>query len=75
MGFRAEADMGANRMNAKIREAQKMQVPYMLVVGDREMEENTVSLRKRDGSKVNDLPFTEFVELLKDRYNSRSPEL
>jgi threonyl-tRNA synthetase len=75
MGFRAEADLSANRMNAKIREAQKMQVPYMLVVGDREMAENTVSLRKRDGSKVNDLPFAEFVALLKDRYESRSPEL
>jgi threonyl-tRNA synthetase len=75
LGFRAEADLSANRMNAKIREAQKMQVPYMLVVGDREMEENTVSLRKRDGSKVNDLPFAEFIELLKDRYDSRSPEL
>jgi threonyl-tRNA synthetase len=62
-------------MNAKIRNAQKMQVPYMLVVGDREMQENTVSLRKRDGSQVNDLPFDEFVALIKDRYASRSPEL
>jgi threonyl-tRNA synthetase len=75
MGFRAEADLSANRMNAKIREAQKMQVPYMLVIGDREMAENTVSLRKRNGTKVNDLPFAEFVALLKDRYESRSPEL
>jgi threonyl-tRNA synthetase len=75
MGFRAEADLGADRMNAKIRNAQKMQVPYMLVVGDREMAENTVSLRKRDGSKVNDLPFDEFVALIKERCESRSPEL
>jgi threonyl-tRNA synthetase len=74
-GFRASADLSANRMNAKIREAQNFQVPYMLVVGDREIEENAVSLRKRDGSRVNGMPFAEFVALLEDRDKSRSPEL
>ena len=38
-GIRAEADLGAERMNAKIRQAQLFKVPYMLVVGDREMAE------------------------------------
>ena len=75
LGFRATADLSANRMNAKIREAQKFQVPYMLVVGDQEVESHTVSLRKRDGSRANGLPFTEFVALLTDRDKTRSAEL
>ncbi len=74
-GFRASADLSSNRMNAKIRDAQKLQIPYMLVVGDREIEENTVSLRKRDGSRENGMPFDAFLSLLEDRYTSRSPEL
>jgi threonyl-tRNA synthetase len=49
-GVRAQADLGADRMNAKIRAAQLMKIPYMLVVGDQEMQNETVSLRRRDGS-------------------------
>jgi threonyl-tRNA synthetase len=74
-GFRASADQSSNRMNAKIREAQKFQVPYMLVIGDQEIENNTVSLRKRDGSRVNGMAFADFVALLAERDKSRSPEL
>lgn len=74
-GVRASADLGSERMNAKIRDAQLMKVPYMLVVGEREMQENTVSLRKRDGLKVNDMPITEFSKLVLERISSRSPEL
>ena len=74
-GFRAEADLSSNRMNAKIRDAQNFQVPYMLVIGDQEIEHNTVSLRKRDGSRINDMAFADFVALLEDRDKSRSSEL
>ena len=49
VGVRASADLGSERMNAKIRAAQMMKVPYMLVVGDREVENDSVSLRRRDG--------------------------
>ena len=74
-GFRAEADLGDKRMNAKIRDAQKMQVPYMLVVGDAEVENGTVSLRKRDGSQQDGLPVAEFTAMLKEKVETRSPEL
>ena len=74
-GIRASADFSANRMNAKIREAQLMKVPYMLVVGDREVEEETVALRKRDGSRQNGLPAAEFLALIQDRIANRSAEL
>ncbi len=74
-GMRAEADLGAERMNAKIRQAQLFKVPYMLVVGDREMAEGAVSLRKRDGTRADAMPAAEFIALVKDRIATRSREL
>jgi threonyl-tRNA synthetase len=74
-GLRAEADLGSDRMNAKIRQAQLMQVPYMLVVGDREVEQDTVSLRRRDNTRQNDLPVAEFIKTAQERIGTRSGEL
>ncbi len=73
--IRAQADLSPDRMNAKIRQAQLMQVPYMLVVGDREVENSTISLRKRDGSRQNSLPVEEFIAAVQDRITTRSNEL
>ncbi|MEM7125411.1 MAG: threonine--tRNA ligase [Chloroflexota bacterium] len=74
-GIRAEADLGNDRMNAKIRSAQMMQIPYMLVVGDQERENQTVALRRRDNSRQNGLPFNEFVATVLEKIKSRSSEL
>jgi threonyl-tRNA synthetase len=74
-GVRASADLAAERMNAKIRSAQMMKVPYMLVVGDQEVAEGTVALRKRDGSRQNGMPFGEFQALVADRIARRAPDL
>jgi threonyl-tRNA synthetase len=74
-GIRASADMSSERMNAKIRNAQLMKVPYMLVVGNNEMEANTVSLRVRDGSQQNNIPLSEFIARAKDRIARRAAEL
>ncbi len=74
-GIRVDADLAADRMNAKIRQAQLMQVPYQLVVGDREVENDTVSLRRRDNTRQNDLPMGEFMALIQDRIATRSSEL
>ncbi len=73
--IRVQADLGPDRMNAKIRQAQLMQVPYMLVVGDREVENNNLSLRKRDGSRQNGMPTDEFIALVQDRIVIRSDQL
>jgi len=75
LGIRVKADLESERMNAKIRKAQLMKVPYMLVVGDKEVEHETVALRKRDGTQQNDLPFAEFLAMLKERIATRSAEL
>lgn len=74
-GIRAEADLGNDRMNAKIRAAQMMQIPYMLVVGDKEQETNTVALRRRSGSRQNGLPVGEFIADVQNRIVTRSSEL
>jgi threonyl-tRNA synthetase len=74
-GIRARADMSSERMNAKIRNAQLMKVPYMLVVGNNEMEAGTVSLRVRDGSQENDIQLNEFITRARDRIGRRAGEL
>ena len=74
-GIRVHADLSAQRMNAKIRSAQLMKVPYMLVVGDNEMKAEQVSLRARDGSQQNNISLAEFISRAKDRIARRAKEL
>ena len=74
-GVRVHPDLSAQRMNAKIRSAQLMKVPYMLVVGDNEMKAEQVSLRARDGSQQNNIPLAEFIARAKDRIARRAKEL
>ena len=51
-GVRAEADLSSERMNAKIRSAQMMKVPYMLVIGAREIEQGGVTVRGHGGADL-----------------------
>ena len=74
-GIRVNADLSAQRMNAKIRSAQLMKVPYMLVVGENEMKAGQVSLRVRDGSQQNNIPLAEFAARAKDKISRRAREL
>ncbi len=73
--IRVNADISAQRMNAKIRAAQLMKVPYMLVVGENEMKAGQVSLRVRDGSQQNNIALGEFIARAKDKIAKRSAEL
>jgi threonyl-tRNA synthetase len=70
-GLRVYMDDGADRMNAKIRNAQNMKVPYMLVLGDREAQGNVVSVRYRDGRQVNGITVDEFIALVKEKVAKR----
>ena len=62
-GLRLSVDDSSDRMNAKIRNAQKLKVPYMLVLGDREMEEGQVALRRRSGESLPAMSVEEFIAL------------
>jgi threonyl-tRNA synthetase len=61
-GIRAAVDNSNERMNAKIRDAQMQKIPYMLVVGDKEMENDQVALRLRGGENPGPIAFGAFVE-------------
>jgi threonyl-tRNA synthetase len=61
-GIRCQVDVRQERMNSKIREAQMNKVPYMLVIGDKEMAENTVAVRLRNGEDIGKVPVDQFAE-------------
>jgi len=60
-GLRGEVDERSERMNAKIRDAQNQKVPYMLVVGDKEVEAGAVALRLRSGENPGPQPLEDFI--------------
>jgi threonyl-tRNA synthetase len=60
-GLRVEVDQRSERMNAKIRDAQKQKIPYMLVVGDKEVEQGQVALRLRSGENPGPMSLDEFL--------------
>lgn len=74
-GVRAKAMLSEARMNAKIRHAQQMKVPYMIIVGDRELENQTISIRQRDGVKQSDINVSEFSAKLQKLIAERAKVL
>jgi threonyl-tRNA synthetase len=65
-GLRVEIDESNERMQAKIRDAQMEKIPYMLIVGDQEVEANQVNLRMRDGQKPGAMLVDDFVALAQE---------
>ena len=63
-GIRAELDAASETLNKRIRQAQTQKVPYMLIAGDREVEEGTVAIRQRSGEQLGPLPLAEAVALI-----------
>lgn len=63
--LRVSGDYSDNRMNAKIRSAQNMKIPYMIIIGEREKEEGVVSIRYRTGKQENSIPLSSFIEQVK----------
>ena len=70
-GVRSEADYRSEKMNYKIREAQLQKIPYMLVVGDKEMENGTVSVRARKEGKGGTMGADEFVAQILDEIKNK----
>ena len=71
-GMRVEVDARSERMNLKIRDAQMQKVPYMLIVGDREAEQNEVSVRTRDGQDLKGKSIADFAALAKEAIESKA---
>ncbi|MBL3589684.1 MAG: threonine--tRNA ligase [gamma proteobacterium endosymbiont of Lamellibrachia anaximandri] len=70
-GFRVESDLRNEKIGYKIREHTLMRVPYLLVVGDREMEQGTVAVRTRTGEDLGSLPMDEFIKRLDEDVTKR----
>ena len=64
-GFRAESDLRNEKINYKIRALSLQKIPYILVVGDKEKQANTVSVRARGGADLGVIPLSEFAQRLK----------
>ncbi len=73
-GLRAELDLRNEKIGFKVREAQMMKIPYMLVLGDREAAEGTVSIRTRKGETINGLTQEEMIERLLSESKARAME-
>ena len=71
-GFRVEANLRSEKIGAKIRDAQLQKVPFMLVLGDREMEQQTVAVRERARGDIGVMSFTEFKEMAQRLVETRA---
>jgi len=70
-GFRAEVDMRSEKLGKKVREAQLRKIPYMLVLGEKEIESGQVALRYRTQGDLGEVDREEFIGLLKEEIHYR----
>ena len=70
-GLRLEVNDRSDRMNAKIRDAQMQKIPYMLVIGDKEVEQGAVALRLRSGENPGTMSLDDFIEKTKQDIQAR----
>ena len=71
-GVRVEADLRNEKIGFKVREAQMMKIPYMFVLGDREAENRTVTIRNRKGDNLGTVSFEEAVAMIKKLNDERT---
>ncbi len=73
-GIRVQVDDRSERMNLKIREAQLAKIPYMFVVGDKEMDASKISLRLRSGEELGLLALSQFMDRVNPIIETKSPD-
>ncbi len=70
LGIRQETDTRSEKLGYKLREAQLKKIPYMLVIGDKEAEEGTVSVRGRGAGDIGSMKIDEFIAMAKDEIDN-----
>ncbi len=70
-GIRADIDIENEKIGYKIRKATLLKTPYMCIIGDKEIEKNTVTIRKRDGENIGEMSCKEMMVFLKDEISNR----
>ena len=73
--IRAEGDYRSEKLGYKIREAQMQKIPYMLVVGDRDVENNTVSVRTRTGEDLGAMTMADFIAKCREEIDTKKKEV
>jgi threonyl-tRNA synthetase len=73
--IRVQFDDSSERMNQRIRQAQLEKVPYMLIIGDKEVEAGTVSVRLRNGEQLPAVPVADMVSRIQDKIRTRALDL
>lgn len=74
VNVRADVDVRGEKLGYKIREAQLQKIPYMLILGDKEVESGTVSVRLKNGTELKGVPFSEFLEKIQIEIETRKLE-
>ena len=74
-GVRTEVDARSERVNLKIRQAQLEKAPYMLIIGDKEMANSTISIRLRSGEQRNEQSFAAFKETVLNSIRNKTKDL
>ncbi len=75
MGMRVEVDKGKSRMGGKIRDGRERHIPYLLIVGNKDIEAGTVSVRLRTDEDLGAMPLADFKKLAGDNIANHSLEL
>ena len=70
-GFRAQSDLRKEKITYKIRDHSMQKTPFLLVVGDKEMDNETVSVRARGGEDLGEMSIKEFMDILKKKINAK----
>ncbi len=73
--IRAEVDLSENTISYQIRNAVRQKIPYIVVVGDKEIEKDCLSLRLRGGEKVHDISLSDFMARVAEKIKSKSADL
>ena len=74
-GLRVKLDDSSESMQKKIRNAQLKQVPYMIVLGEKEKESSAISIRTRDGKQTNGILLDDFIKGLTDKIRTRTLDI
>ncbi len=74
-GFRTVLNIDNEKVSYKIRAATLRKVPYLVIIGDREISEQKVTVRKRSGENIGPFAIDEFIEIIKDKVRNKTHEI
>ena len=72
MGMRVEVDDRNEKIGYKIREAQVQKIPYMVIIGDKDIENDTVSIRHRKDGDLGSMSLAEFKDMMREEIDTKA---